>query len=271
MVRSFAWRGLAALGCVVMLQACAAGDSVEGGGAPDAQAPDAQAPDASDDDGPGFALDLPEATIDPVDVTPTRDASEVFDAAPPDTGTWSELDALVTSDAPVTPDAPTMPDAGCAAGSETCGGVCVDHGAAPNVCGTAIDLGRYCGDVACNSPLCRANSYRTVAMRTGTASRWLRVGAVECSICSADIAARVTLAVPPGIDYDLLVHAPCGAVIQQSSRGAGVTEQVEVIRSDRGGPDDSFEYFIEVRYRSGAACDGWTLTVEARGPNATDC
>jgi hypothetical protein len=110
-----------------------------------------------------------------------------------------------------------------------------------------------------------------VVTRTGRSSVWFRARAVECSLCSANIVARINLAVPAGIDYDLFIHRPCGGMVQSSIRGAGLADSVEVSGADRLATNESYDYFIEVRYLSGASCEPWTLTIEARGPNGTDC
>jgi hypothetical protein len=176
-------------------------------------------------------------------------------------------DAEVRDDASTTADAER--DGGVCDGS-LCDGACVEHRAAPNTCGTAENLGAFCGDASCGA-LCRATAYRAVAVRRGRSSTWIRASANECSLCSANLLARITLAVPPGADYDLFVHRPCGTLLSTSIRGPGEPEQLELEVTDRATVPDSFEYFIEVRHVGGASCEPWTLTVEARGFDGTTC
>lgn len=134
----------------------------------------------------------------------------------------------------------------------------------------AENLGAFCGDTSCGT-LCPSTRYQTVATRRGRSSMWFRARAVECSLCSASIVARVNLTVPAGIDYDLFIHRPCGRVVQSSIRGTGQPDSVVVTESDTPLTNESFDYYIEVRYISGASCEPWTLTVEARSNNGSSC
>jgi len=194
--------------------------------------------------------------------------SSELDVSSPDV---AQPDAAVTPDAPPPADVrPTGDGAVCGAGSSMCGATCVDHRANPSACGTATNLGAFCGDTSCGT-LCPSTRYRTVVSRTGRASVWLRARATECSLCPASLVARVNLAVPAGIDYDLFIHRPCGGMVQSSIRGAGQPDSVEVTRSDTPTTDEGYDYFIEVRYISGASCEPWTLTIEARGNNGSAC
>ncbi len=110
-----------------------------------------------------------------------------------------------------------------------------------------------------------------VSTRTGTTSTWFRVRVAECSLCVTTLRSRVNLAVPPGVDYDLFVYQPCGALVGSSVRGVGLADSVEVSESDSIGGNDDFDYYVEVRYLSGGSCSPWTLTVEARSNNGSSC
>ena len=60
-------------------------------------------------------------------------------------------------------------------------------------------------------------------MINGCSVCWFKVAATECSDCCADIYARVVLAVPAGVDYDLHVYTSCGVELDSSTAGAGQT------------------------------------------------
>ncbi len=248
--------------------------------AEDASAPlDTSAPDASTPDVP-TSLDTGSSELDTgaLDVavtdTPVRDVPGLdlprIDAISLDTPITRDTGTDAPTDAPTdTPtDAPT--DGGCAAGSTLCSGVCLNHRATTAVCTTGANLGSFCGDTSCGT-LCPGTSSRVVVTRTGTTSQWFRARAVECSLCGANTTARVNLSVPTGIDYDLFVYRPCGSLSGSSVHLAGVADSVSVTESESALSDDTFDYYIEVRYVSGSSCVPWTLTVEARSNNGSSC
>lgn len=156
----------------------------------------------------------------------------------------------------------------CPAGSSDCDGDgttgCeVDHTSATNDCASAENLGSASGDVACGF-LCGSASWVTLATRTGNTGAWFRARALECSFCPADVYHCFTLEVPAGVDYDLLAYSACGSLIGSVPAGPGETEEFCVSRADGfSGDDDSFDYWLEVRHRSGASCFDWRLTVES--------
>ena len=145
----------------------------------------------------------------------------------------------------------------------------VVHATALNACPSPEDLGAYCGDTACGF-LCPSLSLRTVATRTGNRSRWYRVRLNECSNCIARLDGRVTLRVPAGVDYDLFVYSACGRLVGSSQALAGVTDQYTLSGGGSLG-SDSGDFYIEVRWLSGASCLPYTLTVEARSNSASSC
>ncbi len=164
--------------------------------------------------------------------------------------------------------------AACMTAASDCNGSAADgceviHGTATNTCVMGEDLGAYCGDTSC-AFLCGGTRLRTVATRTGTRSRWFRARLTECSTCPASLDAHVTLNVPPGVDYDLFVYRPCGTLVG-SSRSTGVIDQVSISQSEIPTLNDSFDFVIEVRWYGGASCMPWTLTLEARADNGTNC
>lgn len=139
----------------------------------------------------------------------------------------------------------------------------VSHGTASNVCAAATDVGTADGDVNCGF-ICGANgSWTLFATQTGQNSRWYRSRVREDSNCAAAIEHRIRLVVPPGVDYDLFAYKPCGeAAIASSTGGTGIDESIVVQALDSVEADDSFDYWIEVRFVSGASCESYTLWFE---------
>jgi hypothetical protein len=164
--------------------------------------------------------------------------------------------------------------AGCRAGFSDCNGGSdgceVNHNPTGLTCGGGLDLGAFCGDNACGT-FCGSTSYRVVNSRTGRAATWLCARITECSNCPSRISHRISLTVPAGVDYDLFVYGPCGTVLGSSRALAGMPDQVEFFIPDTLISNDSRDYFIEVRYYSGASCNNWTLTLEARAASGTSC
>lgn len=141
----------------------------------------------------------------------------------------------------------------------------------PGACSTSVEsLGAWCGDRTCGF-LCGSTSFRAVATRTGRGSRWFRARITECSSCVTNLEHRIRLTMPAGVDYDLFVYSPCSRLVAQSRELAGVADTVTISQSDDIGGNDSADYYIEVRYYSGAACGNWTLTIDARATSATSC
>ncbi len=135
----------------------------------------------------------------------------------------------------------------------------LDLSRTPNTCATAEWVGSNCGDTG-SGALCPTASWRSFAVRSGRAGHWFRARVQECSDCCADVATRITLTVPAGVDYDLFVYSACGSLTASSTRGAGATEQVTVRRGDDCLSGDSgFDYEVEVRYGSGSSCEPWIL------------
>ena len=157
----------------------------------------------------------------------------------------------------------------CNAGYDNCdsntGNGCeVAHATYPNSCSVPEYVGTACGDEHCGAFCLTTGTWTTFASKTGTTAKWFRARATECSsTCSAATGHRLTLYVPSNIDYDLYVYSPCGIQLAQSQNGTGQTEQLTVSRSETGG-DDSFDYWVEVRYYSGSSCGSWSLTFEGR-------
>lgn len=140
----------------------------------------------------------------------------------------------------------------------------VIHAAPLNACPAAVYLGAYCGDVSGGFLCASSRPLRLVATRTGTRSAWYRGRINECStICPARLDARLSLQSPPGVDYDLFVYSACGRQIGSSIRGAGETDNYTLTGGGSVG-SDSADFYVEVRWLSGASCTPWRLTLQAR-------
>lgn len=138
----------------------------------------------------------------------------------------------------------------------------INHVLPVNTCGSAEFLGTYCGDLQCVA-LCGGSDPFNAAIRTGNRAKWFRVRMDECSGCSGNLSHTIRLVSPSGINYDLYIHAPCGTVVGSATNPSGTLDSVTYTRSRTSG-DDAADYWIEVRYQSGASCSNWTLTLEAR-------
>lgn len=135
----------------------------------------------------------------------------------------------------------------------------VGHASVTGVCGSGTGPS-YDGDRACGF-VCGSNTgWDTFATNSGNASGWFRAHAREDSDCATDIEHRIQLTVPPGVDYDLHAWRNCTSPVASSTSGPGMPEQVIVFDAENNGSDDSFDYWVEVRYVSGASCANWTLT-----------
>jgi hypothetical protein len=157
--------------------------------------------------------------------------------------------------------------AGCDPGYSDCdpsvaNGCEVDHSAVGNTCSAGFNLGSYDGDRACGF-ICPGNTgWDLFNTRTGRTSAWYRATVVEDSSCLADIEHQVRLTVPTGVDYDLFLYLSCGgAPTRSSTNGPGGTELLTILATDGTGGLDTFTYYIEVRYVSGASCTNWSLQV----------
>lgn len=137
----------------------------------------------------------------------------------------------------------------------------VNHAAVSGSCGAATFVGSAGGDTSCGGlPFCTSNTaWAGFASTTGRTSAWFRARVLENSSCTASIAHRIDLIVPAGVDYDLYVYRPCGTLVGFSANGVGLTESVTVSQSDSP-VEDSFDYWVEVRFFTGESCTNWTIT-----------
>ena len=153
----------------------------------------------------------------------------------------------------------------CIAGFDNCDGNSTNgcesnHVTYPNSCVTATDMGSFSGDTACGF-LCPANTnWVLFNSTTGLTSAWFHARVHEASDCPATIEHQIRLLVPAGVDYDLYVYRPsCGTLVASSTNGAGQTDVVTIQQADDFQKDDSFDYWVEVRYFGGSSCSPWTL------------
>ena len=157
----------------------------------------------------------------------------------------------------------------CNSGYDNCDSVITNgcetaHFLAVNTCTTASDLGSMCADTTCGI-FCSGGTGIIGPVVNGNRSAWYKMRATECAGgCPGSLLHTVQLLVPSGINYDLYVYSSCsGALIGSSTNGAGTNESVPVAKP-RTGADDSFDYWIEVRYISGSSCTNWMLQIFGR-------
>ena len=122
----------------------------------------------------------------------------------------------------------------------------------PAACTSVVDLGTINGD---------ASSAQIV--RTGTGGAFFKLRIRESSSSLKPLNARVQLAVPAGVNYDLHVRCQAcnGTVTKSSTNGIGAAELVAMTKSDSWTSEDTFDVFIEVRFYAGSSCLSWTLTI----------
>ncbi len=150
-------------------------------------------------------------------------------------------------------------DANIANGCET------NHTLPLNTCATAVNLGSLCGDLTCGV-FCNISTTVTGPVTGGVRTTWFRVRMTECSlICPGGMQHTVRLQSPAGANYDLFIYSACGGgILGSSTSGAGAQDAFDLNRNRTLG-DDSFDYWVEVRYISGASCSPWTLSIDGRG------
>lgn len=120
-------------------------------------------------------------------------------------------------------------------------------------CSSALNLGVISGDTGTPQ-----------LQQTGTGERFFLVRLREDSSSQRDLTARIDLAVPAGMDYDLHVRCHSCSGITRSSTGDGsLTETIGVRRTEKAlsTTDDSFNIIIEVRHRCGTNCAPWSLRI----------
>jgi hypothetical protein len=138
----------------------------------------------------------------------------------------------------------------------------VVHSSETDSCGAPHDFGSFDGDTSCGFSCPGNGAWDEFGRRTGSSSAWFKARVNEDSTCGGRLEHRISLDVPPGVDYDLFVYRGCGNLVAESRRGAGMTDTVTISEGDDLARSDSFDYWIEVRYFSGRSCATWELVVE---------
>ncbi|MFO0750363.1 MAG: hypothetical protein U1F43_32540 [Myxococcota bacterium] len=134
-------------------------------------------------------------------------------------------------------------------------------------CGAAEDLGSFNADTKCGVACAETSAWELDASKSGRGNAWFKVRENDFSaICSAELRHRIKLQVPAGVDYDIVIWDQCGGtILSRTSSAAGVSESLEFGRDDTGlGTNDSFNYWIEIRFNSGSSCQEWSLSIEGR-------
>ncbi len=126
-------------------------------------------------------------------------------------------------------------------------------------CVSAINLGTISGD---------ADSQGIT--RVGTGEAFFTVQVQETSgVHPRPLNARVTLQVPPQVDYDLIVRCTScvSPVAFTAKQGFGATEVIDVTRADTFA-ENTFAIVIEIRHFAGSGCGQWKLTINGNTPTA---
>jgi hypothetical protein len=114
---------------------------------------------------------------------------------------------------------------------------CANTGGA--TCGAATHLGTICGDMGDD-----------VITLSQCGQGWFKCFLSECQSGFSPVDLRLVVRlVPPagGVDYDLYLYEPCGALVAYSARGPGEAEEVSILVSDAFGMDDSRFFYVEIR------------------------
>jgi hypothetical protein len=87
-----------------------------------------------------------------------------------------------------------------------------------------------------------------------------------------ELGVRITLASPPGDDYDLYVYCPeCNHQVGSSAAGAGATDTVLVWWDDFWGQDNQRYVDVQVRHYSVNTCDDYILKIYGNSPGGNEC
>lgn len=155
----------------------------------------------------------------------------------------------------------------CPAGFGDCDGEdgCeLDHTESNATCAAAPSVGTGCGDVMCDW-FCPPTDWSNKATRRGRTSAFYRGSSEECSGCCANLASRISLTVPAGVDYDLFVYRSCGSLLDSSRNAAGRNEEVILEEvDDCAGVENVLNYWVEVRHVGGTSCAEWVLRFDDR-------
>ncbi|MBN8644023.1 MAG: thrombospondin type 3 repeat-containing protein [Planctomycetes bacterium] len=139
------------------------------------------------------------------------------------------------------------------------------HALAANSCTSATDLGSTCGDTRCGFACSGTANAVLGPVFNDRRTRWFKVRANECSSgCTGNMQQTIQVFVPAGVNYDVFVYSSCGgSLLGSSTNAAGTTESI-LINVPKTTGDDSFDYFIEIRWVSGQSCNNYTLQVFGR-------
>lgn len=160
---------------------------------------------------------------------------------------------------------PTIPNPG-QQDSNNANGCEVQHGLSANNCASATNLGNVCADTRCGAFCASTASAILGPVFNERRTRWFKVRATECSTgCNVGgMEQSIQVFVPAGVNYDVFVYSSCGGtLIGQSTNGAGTAETI-LISVPKTTNDDSFDYWVEVRWISGQSCTNYTVQTLGR-------
>jgi len=131
-------------------------------------------------------------------------------------------------------------------------------GADSNTSGTAEYTGQIRGDTGNDS---------TLWQNRGSRWFWIRVSEGDSGVLPQGLSATVSLASPPGANYDLYVYAVCNGRLLASGTGTDTVESVTVGWKEHwastvcvGGCEDSQNLWVYVKWAAGAGCGNYVVT-----------
>lgn len=150
--------------------------------------------------------------------------------------------------------------------SNNANGCEVQHGLPANSCPSATDLGTVCADTRCGAFCASTANAFLGPVFSDRRTRWFKARANECSTGCAlgSMEQTIQVFVPAGVNYDVFVYSACGGTLLGSSTNAAGTTETILISVPKTPNNDSFDYFIEIRWISGQSCSNYTLQILGR-------
>lgn len=152
----------------------------------------------------------------------------------------------------------------CITGFADCNSIAADGcetnvAAFANTCSTAAFLGTVCGDNNCDI-FCTSPDGFLFGTQINHGSRWFRARVSDCGSCAGGtLSHTINLGVPAGMNYDLYIYRSCGGMPVGSSTNAGNSAESVTVSEPDTAADNSFDYWIEIRFISGNNCGNWFL------------
>ena len=153
---------------------------------------------------------------------------------------------------------PCSGHAQCADGFACCPDTCIDISRQDNNCAGATNLGENCGDSQCDLMCMAGAGYFLMTDVSGRTSGWYRARATVCDTKCVNkyIRHKISLTVPAGVAYEMCVYTDNCTNQPACMTATGETYEFIVQKFA-----EAFDYFIEIKWISGASCDDWMLSI----------